>query len=147
MGAKLKGQGSSTRHSWMSLGQHGGQFWARPGHLLWRIHLRTSGSLGCFQSLAKRLWCWDLEVSKWISWLCFNQVGPRVSLKEMSSSVPQFASRLSRCVQSDECGGTLQLSGCVPLQPCSPPRLLGRDFCRWNFSECEDRFSKRFPCR
>jgi len=44
----------------------------------------------------------------------------------------------TRCVQSDECGGTLQLSGCVPLQACSPPKLHGRDLCRWNFSDCED---------
>ena len=45
----------------------------------------------------------------------------------------------TRCVQSDECGGTLQLSGCVPLQACSPPKLRGRDLCRWNFSDCEER--------
>lgn len=50
----------------------------------------------------------------------------------------------TRCMQSDECGGTLQLSGCVALQPCSLPRLMGRDLCRWNFSECEDTASGSF---
>ncbi|CAK9049443.1 unnamed protein product [Durusdinium trenchii] len=48
------------------------------------------------------------------------------------------------CAQSDECGGTLQLFGCVPLMPCSTPRLQGRDLCRYNFSECEDTFSGGF---
>ena len=51
----------------------------------------------------------------------------------------------TRCVQSDECGGTLQLSGCVPLQACSPPKLHGRDLCRWNFSDCEERMSSDSP--
>ncbi|CAJ1410287.1 unnamed protein product [Effrenium voratum] len=43
----------------------------------------------------------------------------------------------TKCVQSDECGGTLELSGCIPLQPCSVPRLSKRDTCRYNFTDCE----------
>ena len=44
----------------------------------------------------------------------------------------------TECKQSDECGGTLQLSGCVPLQSCSTPRLSAKDACRYNFTDCED---------
>ena len=50
----------------------------------------------------------------------------------------------SRCAQSDECGGTLQLFGCVPLQSCAPPKLMGPDACRYNFSRCEDTPSGSF---
>ena len=42
------------------------------------------------------------------------------------------------CTQSDECGGTLELFGCVPFQSCSTPRLSPRDACRYNFTDCED---------
>ncbi|CAE7625023.1 unnamed protein product [Symbiodinium microadriaticum] len=44
----------------------------------------------------------------------------------------------TQCLQSDECGGTLQLFGCVPLESCSSPRLSARDACRFNFTDCED---------